>query len=127
MFFRQVLCPALIQLLVSPQIDTKSSRAIRTNYSIPTLEDGKGNANGTRISNPHLAQTICAIAGELVRLVGNLKLLRPTLETLFRQILLCSQTQHRIEALKVVKEVGSHLLRRIFVATLASFIDYVPK
>jgi len=103
---RQVLCPALIQLLGSPMNDlTNRGRQIGLTNGFP--DDGRG-ARGVSTSkalNPTMARTIYVIAGELVRLVGVLNSLRPTLESLFHRIVLYSQPQHRVEALKVVKEV----------------------
>jgi len=84
---------------------TNRGRQIGLTNGFP--DDGRG-ARGVSTSkalNPTMARTIYVIAGELVRLVGVLNSLRPTLESLFHRIVLYSQPQHRVEALKVVKEV----------------------
>ncbi|XP_066914705.1 brefeldin A-inhibited guanine nucleotide-exchange protein 3-like isoform X2 [Clytia hemisphaerica] len=102
----QVLCPALIQLLGSPINDINTrNRQIGLTNGFP--DDGRG-ARGMSTNkslNPVMARTIYVIAGELVRLVGALNSLRPTLESLFHRIVLYSQPQHRIEALKVIQEI----------------------
>ena len=106
--FRQILCPALIQLLGSPANDV-STRGNSIGYS-GYPDEGRGaravNGNGNKFPSPLIARSIYTIAGELVRLVGTLFSLRPTLESLFHRIILYPPPQHRIEALKVLKEVS---------------------
>ncbi|MEO0688605.1 MAG: hypothetical protein AAFY76_26970, partial [Cyanobacteria bacterium J06649_11] len=70
-------------------------------------DDGRGarGISSNKALDPAMARTIYVIAGELVRLVGALNSLRPTLESLFHRIVLYSQPQHRVEALKVIQEV----------------------
>ena len=110
LFIRQVLCPALIQLLGSPSSDV-GTRGKPMGYSgFP--DEGRGargtNGNGNRFPSPLIARTIYSIAGELIRLVGTIHSLRPTMESLFHRIILYPPPQHRIEALKVLKEVRYH-------------------
>ena len=100
---RQDLCPSLIQLLGSPLSDV--GKRGKPGYS--TLSDeGRGLRGPGRITaHSSLARIVYTISGELIRLVGSLASLRSTLESLFHRIILYPPPQHRIEALKVIKEV----------------------
>ena len=122
--FRQVLCPALIQLLGSPANDV-STRGKPIGYS-GYPDEGRGaravNGNGNKFPSPLIARSIYTIAGELVRLVGTLFSLRPTLESLFHRIILYPPPQHRIEALKVLKEV-SCLIFLLITSNLKSILN----
>lgn len=103
----QILCPSLIQLLGSPSADV-NTRGKPVGYSgFP--DEGRGARGGSnkggKYPTPLIARTIYAIAGELVRLVGTMQSLRPTLESLFHRIILYPPPHHRIEALKIIKEL----------------------
>lgn len=55
-----------------------------------------------------MARTIYYIAAELVRLVGSVDSMKPVLQSLYHRVLLYPPAQHRVEAIKVMKEVGRH-------------------
>ncbi|RMC12844.1 hypothetical protein DUI87_10369 [Hirundo rustica rustica] len=57
------------------------------------------------LSGP-VARTIYYIAAELVRLVGSVESMKPVLQSLYHRILLYPPPQHRVEAIKIMKEVG---------------------
>ena len=96
------MCPALIQLLGSPSPDGGGSRGKPTGLNgFPDSSPRNG-----RPVNPLTNRAIYSIAGELVRLVGGINSLRPTLESLFHRIILSPPVNQRTEALKVIKEVN---------------------
>lgn len=107
-YFRQLLCPALIQLLGSPITDlTKRSKTI-THFPEEINRGGRGTGNFAKSSSVvgPIPRTIYNIATELLRLVGPLAAMRPVLESLFHRIILYPPVQQRAEALKALKEVG---------------------
>ena len=107
MYFRQLLCPALIQLLGSPITDlTKRSKTI-THFPEEINRGGRGTGNFAKSSTVMgpIPRTIYNIATELLRLVGPLAAMRPVLESLFHRIILYPPVQQRAEALKALKEV----------------------
>lgn len=55
-----------------------------------------------------MARTIYYIAAELVRLVGSVDSMKPVLQSLYHRVLLYPPPQHRVEAIKIMKEVGRH-------------------
>ena len=102
--FRQDLCPSLVQLLGSPLSDVgkRSKQAGSSSFN----DDGRGiRGPGRNLTQAPIAKSVYSIAGELVRLVGPMASLRSTLESLFHRIILYPPPQHRLEALKVIKEV----------------------
>lgn len=106
-FHRQLLCPALIQLLGSPLTDLNKRPKTGTQFPEEINRGGRGTGNfpkSTSIVGP-IPRTIYNIATELLRLVGPLAAMRPVLESLFHRIILYPPAQQRTEALKALKEV----------------------
>ncbi|XP_076307697.1 LOW QUALITY PROTEIN: brefeldin A-inhibited guanine nucleotide-exchange protein 3 [Tachypleus tridentatus] len=105
-FIWQQLCPLLVGLIGSPRTDKNiiSSQKGTVNDS---KEMGRGSGCLAAAPTCHSAEakTIYSIAKELVRLAGCVKSLRPVLESLFHRMLLYPPTQHRLEALKAVREI----------------------
>ncbi|XP_056148057.1 brefeldin A-inhibited guanine nucleotide-exchange protein 3 [Lampris incognitus] len=52
-----------------------------------------------------VVRTVCYIATELVRLVGCMESMKPVLQSLYHRILLYPPPQHRIEAIRIMKEI----------------------
>lgn len=105
--FRQLLCPALIQLLGSPLTDLNKRPKSVTPFPEEINRGGRGTGNFAKSSSivGPIPRTIYNIATELLRLVGPLAAMRPVLESLFHRIILYPPAQQRTEALKALKEV----------------------
>lgn len=71
------------------------------------LDQGRG--SGCSTSAPAMIgpviRTICYVAAELVRLVACVESMKPVLQSLYHRILLYPPPQHRVEAIKIMKEV----------------------
>ena len=107
LLIRQLLCPALIQLLGSPLTDLNKRPKANTQFQEEINRGGRGIGNfakSTAIVGP-IPRTIYNIATELLRLVGPLAAMRPVLESLFHRIILYPPAQQRTEALRALKEV----------------------
>lgn len=114
LFSRKQLCPALIVILGNPIHDktitsAHSSICLETDSPSSGISDhGRGSgcsSTAPALSGP-VARTIYYIAAELVRLVGSVESMKPVLQSLYHRILLYPPPQHRVEAIKIMKEVG---------------------
>ena len=114
---RKNLCPALIVILGNPIHDktitsahsSSTSTSIESDSVSPGVSDhGRGSgcsSTAPALSGP-VARTIYYIAAELVRLVGSVDSMKPVLQSLYHRVLLYPPPQHRVEAIKIMKEVG---------------------
>lgn len=85
------------------------STSIEADSASPGVSDhGRGSgcsSTAPALSGP-VARTIYYIAAELVRLVGPVDSMKPVLQSLYHRVLLYPPPQHRVEAIKIMKEVG---------------------
>ncbi|XP_046531916.1 brefeldin A-inhibited guanine nucleotide-exchange protein 3 isoform X4 [Equus quagga] len=110
------LCPALIVILGNPVHDktitsahsSSTSTSIELDSASPGVSDhGRGSgcsSTAPALSGP-VARTIYYIAAELVRLVGAVDSMKPVLQSLYHRVLLYPPPQHRVEAIKIMKEL----------------------
>ncbi|XP_060096109.1 brefeldin A-inhibited guanine nucleotide-exchange protein 3 [Heteronotia binoei] len=107
------LCPALIVILGNPVHDktitsAHSSICLETDSPSSGVSDhGRGSgcsSTAPALSSP-VARTIYYIAAELVRLVGWVESMKPVLQSLYHRMLLYPPPQHRVEAIKIMKEM----------------------
>ncbi|OWK01932.1 hypothetical protein Celaphus_00019029 [Cervus elaphus hippelaphus] len=110
------LCPALIVILGNPIHDKTITSAhsssmgtsIEADSASPGVSDhGRGSgcsSTAPALSGP-VARTIYYIAAELVRLVGPVDSMKPVLQSLYHRVLLYPPPQHRVEAIKIMKEL----------------------
>ncbi|EGV96090.1 Brefeldin A-inhibited guanine nucleotide-exchange protein 3 [Cricetulus griseus] len=112
------LCPALIVILGNPIHDktitsahSSSSTNMESDSASPGVSD-HGRGSGCSCTAPTLsgpvARTIYYLAAELVRLVGSVDSMKPVLQSLYHRVLLYPPPQHRVEAIKIMKEVGRY-------------------
>lgn len=116
---RKNLCPALIVILGNPIHDktitsahsSSTSTSLESDSASPGVSD-HGRGSGCSCTAPALsgpvARTIYYIAAELVRLVGSVDSMKPVLQSLYHRVLLYPPPQHRVEAIKIMKEVRRH-------------------
>ncbi|XP_009305336.2 brefeldin A-inhibited guanine nucleotide-exchange protein 3 [Danio rerio] len=108
------LCPTLVVIMGNPASDKSITSAhgaqCQDSVSAPgsaVLDQGRG--SGCSSSAPLMigpvVRTICYVAAELVRLVGCVESMKPVLQSLYHRILLYPPPQHRVEAIKIMKEI----------------------
>ncbi|XP_032999768.1 brefeldin A-inhibited guanine nucleotide-exchange protein 3 [Lacerta agilis] len=107
------LCPALVVILGNPVHDktiTSAHGNICHEADSPSSgvsDHGRGSgcsSNAPALSSP-AARTIYYIAAELVRLMGSVESMKPVLQSLYHRMLLYPPPQHRVEAIKIMKEI----------------------
>uniref|UniRef100_A0A803ST95 ARFGEF family member 3 n=1 Tax=Anolis carolinensis TaxID=28377 RepID=A0A803ST95_ANOCA len=104
------LCPALIVILGNPVHDkTITSAHCHEADALSSGVSDHGRGSGCSSTAPTLsspvARTIYYIAAELVRLVGSVESMKPVLQSLYHRMLLYPPPQHRVEAIKIMKEI----------------------
>ncbi|XP_072533637.1 brefeldin A-inhibited guanine nucleotide-exchange protein 3 isoform X3 [Salminus brasiliensis] len=108
------LCPTVVVIMGNPVNDKTITSAHGGPYqeSDPASGAGvidQGRGSGCSSSAPAMigpvVRTICYIAAELVRLVGCVESMKPVLQSLYHRILLYPPPQHRVEAIKIMKEI----------------------
>ncbi|XP_028579375.2 brefeldin A-inhibited guanine nucleotide-exchange protein 3 isoform X3 [Podarcis muralis] len=107
------LCPALVVILGNPVHDKTITSAHSNIFheadspSSGVSDHGRGSgcsSNAPALSSP-AARTIYYIAAELVRLMGSVESMKPVLQSLYHRMLLYPPPQHRVEAIKIMKEI----------------------
>ncbi|XP_040407905.1 brefeldin A-inhibited guanine nucleotide-exchange protein 3 isoform X11 [Cygnus olor] len=107
------LCPALVVILgnlIHDKTITSAHSSICLEADSPSSgvsDHGRGSgcsSTAPALSGP-VARTIYYIAAELVRLVGSVESMKPVLQSLYHRILLYPPPQHRVEAIKIMKEI----------------------
>ncbi|KAH0622339.1 hypothetical protein JD844_024553 [Phrynosoma platyrhinos] len=129
------LCPALIVILGNPVHDkTITSAHSSSSHEADTHSSGvsdHGRGSGCSSTAPALsspvARTIYYIAAELVRLVGSVESMKPVLQSLYHRMLLYPPPQHRVEAIKIMKEAVSKERLRVFTAAQRFLYEGVIK
>ncbi|XP_030626425.1 brefeldin A-inhibited guanine nucleotide-exchange protein 3 [Chanos chanos] len=108
------LCPTLVVIMGNPMNDKTISSTHGGAVQEPdsalvsgVLDQGRG--SGCSSSAPAMIgpviRTICYVAADLVRLVGCMESMKPVLQSLYHRILLYPPPQHRVEAIKIMKEI----------------------
>ncbi|XP_029621028.1 brefeldin A-inhibited guanine nucleotide-exchange protein 3 isoform X3 [Salmo trutta] len=109
------LCPALVVIMGNPVNDKTITSAHGhgrgcqdPDPSLGGVSD-QGRGSGCSSTTPAMigpvVRTICYVAAELVRLVGCVESMKPVLQSLYHRILLYPPPQHRVEAIKIMKEI----------------------
>ncbi|XP_028845073.1 brefeldin A-inhibited guanine nucleotide-exchange protein 3 isoform X2 [Denticeps clupeoides] len=108
------LCPSLVVIMGNP-VNDKTITSAHGGVSQETITltsagvSDQGRGSGCSSSAPAMigpvVRTICYIAAELVRLVGCVESMKPVLQSLYHRILLYPPPQHRVEAIKIMKEI----------------------
>jgi hypothetical protein len=88
---------------------SSTSTSVESDSASPGVSD-HGRGSGCSCTAPALsgpvARTIYYLAAELIRLVGSVDSMKPVLQSLYHRVLLYPPPQHRVEAIKIMKEVG---------------------
>uniref|UniRef100_A0A8C2FQV0 ARFGEF family member 3 n=1 Tax=Cyprinus carpio TaxID=7962 RepID=A0A8C2FQV0_CYPCA len=109
---KKQLCPTLVVIMGNPASDKTITSAHGGQSQDPApgtavLDQGRG--SGCSSSAPVMigpvVRTICYVAAELVRLVGCVESMKPVLQSLYHRVLLYPPPQHRVEAIKIMKEI----------------------
>lgn len=120
---RKQLCPSLVVIMGNP-VNDKTITSAHGGGGLQESElsasggggggagvTDQGRGSGCSSSAPAMigpvVRTICYVAAELVRLVGCVESMKPVLQSLYHRILLYPPPQHRVEAIKIMKEVRS--------------------
>ncbi|XP_062851519.1 brefeldin A-inhibited guanine nucleotide-exchange protein 3-like [Trichomycterus rosablanca] len=114
MVAQKQLCPVLVVIMGNPVND----KTITSAHGTPSQEvdatsgpgvSDQGRGSGCSSSAPAMIgpviRTICYIAAELVRLVSCVESMKPVLQSLYHRMLLYPPPQHRVEAMKIMKEI----------------------
>ncbi|XP_057198510.1 brefeldin A-inhibited guanine nucleotide-exchange protein 3 isoform X2 [Triplophysa rosa] len=105
------LCPTLVVIMGNPASDktiTSAHGGTTQDSDVASVLD-QGRGSGCSTSAPAMigpvVRTICYVAAELVRLVACVESMKPVLQSLYHRILLYPPPQHRVEAIKIMKEI----------------------
>uniref|UniRef100_A0A671L2W5 Brefeldin A-inhibited guanine nucleotide-exchange protein 3-like n=1 Tax=Sinocyclocheilus anshuiensis TaxID=1608454 RepID=A0A671L2W5_9TELE len=108
------LCPSLVVIMGNPASDKTITSAHGGQSQDSDVAPGtavldQGRGSGCSSSAPVMigpvVRTICYVAADLVRLVGCVESMKPVLQSLYHRILLYPPPQHRVEAIKIMKEI----------------------
>ncbi|XP_035519746.1 brefeldin A-inhibited guanine nucleotide-exchange protein 3 [Morone saxatilis] len=110
------LCPSLVAIMGNPvndkTITSHHSSLSGISQEVDSSSGGvsdQGRGSGCSSSAPAriapVVRTVCYIAAELVRLVSCVESMKPVLQSLYHRILLYPPPQHRIEAIRIMKEI----------------------
>lgn len=104
-----ILGNPILDKTITSAHSSSAGTSMESDSASPGVSDhGRGSgcsSTAPALSGP-VARTIYYIAAELVRLVGSVDSMKPVLQSLYHRVLLYPPPQHRVEAIKVMKEVG---------------------
>uniref|UniRef100_A0A9J8D706 ARFGEF family member 3 n=1 Tax=Cyprinus carpio carpio TaxID=630221 RepID=A0A9J8D706_CYPCA len=108
------LCPTLVVIMGNPVSDKTITSAhggqsqdsvVAPGTAVLDQVRGSGCSSSAPIMIGPVVRTICYVAADLVRLVGCVESMKPVLQSLYHRILLYPPPQHRVEAIKIMKEI----------------------